>query len=95
MMLMVEAAEGPQHQACRGEVEAGGHSWGCQLHSWMAAEGWQAGPAMCCHFCLLEVVGGGGLICLAGPSLEEGVSRWAGEEEGPNVPLTVREVQRT
>lgn len=50
---------------------------------------------MCCHFCLLEAVGGGDLICLAGPSLEEGVSRWAGEEEGRNVPLPVREVPRT
>lgn len=29
---------------------------------------------MCCHFCLLEEVEGGGLICLVGPSLEEGVS---------------------
>lgn len=33
------------------------------------------------------------LFCLVGPSLEEGVSRWAGEEEDPNVPLKAREVQ--
>lgn len=32
------------------------------------------------------------LICLVGPSLEEGVSHWAGEEEDPNVQVKVREV---
>lgn len=50
---------------------------------------------MCFHFCLLEVVVGGGLICLADPSREEGASRWVGEGEAPSVQVKAREVQRT
>lgn len=91
--MMVEVAEVPQHQASQEEEEAGAHSWDYRFHFWTPTEGWQEGPVMCCHFCLLEVVVGGGLFCLVGPSLEEGVSRWAGEEEDPNVPLKAREVQ--
>lgn len=47
---------------------------------------------MCFHFCLLEVVGGGGLICLGDPSQEEGASRWVGEGEAPSVQVKAREV---
>lgn len=61
----------------------------------MATEGWQAGPEVCFHFCLLEVVVGGGLICLADPSQEEGASRWVGEGEAPSVQVKAGEVQRT
>lgn len=50
---------------------------------------------MCCHFCLLEEAVGEGLICLVGPSLEEGVSHWAGEEEDPNVRVKGGEVPMT
>lgn len=60
-MLMVEEGEVPQHQACREEEEAWVHSWDYLLHSWTAIGGWQAGPEMCCHFCLLEGVVGEGL----------------------------------
>lgn len=89
---MVEVGEVPQCQACREEGEAGAHSWGCLFHSWMATAGWQGGPETCCHFCLWEEAVGEGLICLVGPSPEEGVSHWAGEEEDPNVQVKVREV---
>lgn len=92
-MLMVEVGEVPQHQACREEGEVGSHSWDCLLHFWTATVGWQAGPETCCHFCLLEEVVGEDLICLVGPSLEEGVSHWAGAEEGQNVQVKGREVQ--
>lgn len=61
----------------------------------MATEEWPAGPGVCFHFCLLEVVVGGGLICLADPSREEGASRWVGEGEAPSVQVKAREVQRT
>lgn len=81
---MVEVGEVPQRQACREEEEAWAHFWNYLLHPWTATVGWQAGPEPCCHFCLLEGVGEG-LICLVAPSLEEGVSHWAGEEEGLNV----------
>lgn len=60
-MLMVEVVEVPQHQASQEEEEAGAHSWDYRFHFWTPTEGWQEGPAMCCHFCLLEVVVGGGL----------------------------------
>lgn len=89
----MEEEEEPQHQACREEEEAWVHSWHCLLRSWTATGGWQAGPEMCCRFCLLEGVVGEGLICPVGPSPEEGVSHWAGEEEGPNVPVKARGVQ--
>lgn len=92
---MVEVGEVPQHQAYLEEAEVGSHSWDCLLHFWMATVGWQAGPESCCHFCLLEEVVGEGLICLVGPSLEEGVSHWAGEEAGQNVQVKVRAVQTT
>lgn len=58
----------------------------------MATEGWQAGLELCFHFCLLEVVVGGGLICLADPSREEGASRWVGEGEARSVQVKAREV---
>lgn len=89
-MLTVEEGEVPQRQACREEVEAWVHSWDYLLHSWMATGGWQAGPEMCCRFCLLEGVAGEGLICPVGPSREEGVSHWVGEEEGPTVLVKVK-----
>lgn len=92
-MLMVEVGEVPQPQACQEEEEAWAHSWGYLFHFWTATEGWQAGPGSCCHFCLLEEVVGGDLICLVGPSLEAGVSHWVGEEEGLSVLAKVREVQ--
>lgn len=92
-MLMAEVGEAPQFQACLEEGEAWAHSWDYLLHSWTATEEWQAGPETCCHFCLLEEAVGEGLICLVGPSLEEGVSHWAEEEEGRNVQVKVREVQ--
>lgn len=92
-MLMVEVGEAPQRQACQEEEEAWAHSWDHLLHSWTATEGWQAGPETCCRFCLLEEAVGEGLICRVGPSQEEGVSHWAGEEEGRNVQMKVREVQ--
>ena len=60
-MSMVEVGEAPQCQACREEEEAGAHFWDYLFHSWMATEGWQAGPEMCCHFCSLEEVVGEGL----------------------------------
>lgn len=91
-MLLVEVGEAPQHQACLEEGEAGAHSWDCLL-LWMATAGWQAGPETYCHFCLLEEAVGEGLICPVGPALEEGVSHWAGEGEGPNVQVKAREVQ--
>lgn len=91
-MLMVEVGEAPQHQACLEEGEAGAHSWDYLLLLWTATVGWQAGPEMCCHFCLLEEEVGEGLICPAGPSLGEGVSHWAGEAEAPNVPAKARAV---
>lgn len=61
----------------------------------MAAEGWQAGPEGRFHFCLSEVAVGGVLICLAGPSREEGASRWVGEGEARSVRAKAGEVQRT
>lgn len=94
LMLMVEVGAAPRHPACREEEEASARSWGCPLHSWMAAEGWQAGPGVHFHFCLSEVVEGGGLICLAGPSLEEGASRWVGEGEARSVQVKAKEVPR-
>ena len=90
-MWMVEVGEVPLHQVCREEEEAWAHFWGYLFHSWTATEGWQAELEMCCHFCSLEEVVGEGLICPVGPSPEEGVSRWAGAEEGPTVPVKVRE----
>lgn len=89
-MLMVEVGEVPLRQACQEEEEAWVHSWDYLLHSWKATGGWQAGPEMCCHFCLLEGVVGEGLICPVGPSPEEEVSHWAGEEEGLIVLVKVR-----
>lgn len=59
----------------------------------MATEGWQAGPETCCHFCLLAEVVGEDLICLVGPSLEEGAFHWVGEEEDQTVQEQVQEVQ--
>lgn len=91
-MLMVEEGEVPQCQACREEEEAGVHSWDYLLHSWTATGGWQAGPEMCCHFCLLEGVVGEGLICRVGPSPEEGVSQWVGAEEGLIAPAKAKAV---
>lgn len=91
-MLLVEVGEVPQHWACQEEGEAWVHSWDYLLHSWMATEGWQAGPETCCHFCLSEEAVGGDLIGLVGPSLEVGVSRWVGEEEDLNVLAKVRGV---
>lgn len=60
----------------------------------MATEGWQAGPELCFHFCLLEEVVGGDLICLADPSLEEGASHWVGEGEAQSVQVKARAVLR-
>lgn len=82
---MVEVGEAPRRQACPEEAGAGAHSWDCLLLLWTAAVGWQAGPEMCCHFCLLEEEVGAGLICPAGPSPGAGVSHWAGEAEAPSV----------
>lgn len=93
MLMRVEVGEAPQHRACPEEGEGESHSWDCLLHFWTATAGWQAGPETCCHFCLLEGVVGEGLICLVGPSLEEGASHWAGEEEGRNVQVKLREAQ--
>lgn len=90
---MAVVGEAPQHQACQEEEVAWARPWDYQLHSWTATGVWRARPETCCHFCLLEVAVGGDLICLVGPSLEEGASHWVGEEEGPNVPVKVREVQ--
>lgn len=59
LTLPVGVGAVPQHQACQEEEEASGRFWDCPLHSWMATEGWQAGPEGRFRFCLLEVAAGG------------------------------------
>lgn len=61
LMLTVGVGAVPQHQACQEEEEAWARFWDCPLRSWMATEGWQAGPEGRFRFCLLEVAVGGGL----------------------------------
>lgn len=51
LMLMEGVGEVLQLQACQEEEEAWDHFWDCPVHSWMAAEGWQAGLEVHCHFC--------------------------------------------
>lgn len=94
LMLTVGVGAVPQHQACQEEEEAWARFWDCPLRSWMAIEGWQAGPEGRFRFCLLEVAVGGGLIFLVDPSLEEGASRWVGEGEAQSVQVKAREAQR-
>lgn len=91
-MLMVEVGEAPQHQACPEEGGAGAHFWDCLL-LWTATAGWQAGPEMCCHFCLLEEEVGEGLIGPAGPSRGAGGAHWAGEAAAPSVQAKAGEVR--
>lgn len=85
---MVAVGAVPQHLVCLEEEEAWIHSWDCLLHSWTATEGWQAGPDLCCHFCSQAVAVGGALICLVGPALGAGVSRWVEAAEGPSARRT-------
>lgn len=61
LMLTVGVGAVPQHQACQEEEEAWARFWDCPLRSWMATEGWQAGPEGRFRFCLLEVAVGEGL----------------------------------